>query len=295
VVLLFDGDDAGQRAMERALEVLLPEELRVHAAVLPAGLDPDDYLARHGAEALRALVANAPAALDAVIQRVVSRGCTSPAEKADAVAAMAPLLSMVRAPVERAAWEERLALAVGTEKRHVEAAVRAGRRGEDPHAALPIPVRRVSMADERKLRLLVRVMLDHAELSDRAPLAAVDAFAPGHPLVEVAVRLATEGGRDLEQLAEGLSAEARSLLFSIAVEETPPGGAQAAARGLEDLGRWLHEREERERQRELTSRMRQGDADVAALLREKQTSREQARARWQAEDGDPQLRGLSTR
>jgi DNA primase len=295
VVLLFDGDEAGQRAMERALEVLLPEEIRVHAAVLPAGLDPDDFLARHGAEALCALVASAPAALDAVIQRVVSRGCASPAQKADAVAAMAPLLSMVRAPVERAAWEERLALAVGTEKRHVEAAVRAGRRGEDPHAAVPIPVRRVSMADERKLRLLVRVMLDHADLADRAPLAAIDAFAPGHPLVEVAVRLATEAGRDLEQLADGLSPEARSLLFAIAVEESPPGGIDSAARALEDLERWLREREERERQRELTLRMRHGDADIAALLREKQLTREQTRARWEADDGDPRLRGASTR
>jgi len=295
VVLLFDGDEAGQRAMERALEVLLPEELRVHAAVLPAGMDPDDFLARHGPEALVRLVDAAPSALDAVIRRVVSRGRASPAEKADAVAAMAPLLAMVRAPVERAAWEERLALAVGTERRHVEAAVRAGRRGEDPHAALPIPARRVSMADERKLRLLVRVMLDHPDLADRAPLAAVDAFAPGHPLVEVAVRLAAEGGRELEQLAEGLSPEARSLLFAIAVEEAPPGGSESAARALEDLERWLHEREERERQRELTSRMRQGDADIAALLSEKQRSREQASARWQAQDGDPRLRGVSTR
>ena len=44
VVLLFDGDEAGQRAMQRALEVLLPEGLRVRAAVLPAGEDPDSFL-----------------------------------------------------------------------------------------------------------------------------------------------------------------------------------------------------------------------------------------------------------
>ncbi len=295
VVLLFDGDEAGQRAMERALEVLLPEELRVHAAVLPAGMDPDDLLAREGDEALRRLVESAPAALDAVIRRVVSRGCASPAEKADAVAALAPLLAMVPAPVERAAWEERLALAVGTEKRHVEAAVRAGRRGEDPHAAVPIPARRISVSDERKLRLLVRVMLDHPDLADRAPLAAADAFAPGHPLVEVAIRLASEGGRELEQLAEGLSPEARSLLFAIAVEEALPGGIDSAARALGDLERWLHEREERERQREITSRMRRGDADFAALLREKQLTREQASARWQETPGDPPEPGVSAR
>jgi hypothetical protein len=153
----------------------------------------------------------------------------------------------------------------------------------------------MSVADERKLRLLVRVLLDHPDLSDRAPLAAVDAFAPGHPLVEVAVRLATETGRQLEPLAEELSPEARSLLFGIAVEESLPGGLDAAAQAMADLERWLHEREERERQRELTSRMRAGDADFATLMREKQLTREQSSARWKADDGDPRLRGVSTR
>ena len=52
VVLLFDGDEAGQKAMERSLEVLLPAGLRVHTAVLPAGEDPDSFLANEGAEAL---------------------------------------------------------------------------------------------------------------------------------------------------------------------------------------------------------------------------------------------------
>jgi hypothetical protein len=79
------------------------------------------------------------------------------------------------------------------------------------------------------------------------------------------------------------------------VEESPPGGIESAARALEDLERWLRAREERERQRELTSRMRQGDADVEALLREKQMTREQAQARWRTDDGDPRLRGVSTR
>jgi DNA primase len=291
VVLLFDGDEAGQRAMGRALEVLLPEELRVHAAVLPAGLDPDDFLAREGAAALRELVGSAPAALDAVIARAVANGCAGPAEKADAVATVAPLLALVASPVERGAWEDRLALAVGTEKRHVEAAVRAARRGEDAHAAVPIPARRVEASDERKLRLLARVLLDHPELAAQAPLASAQALAPGHPLVELAVHLAGEAGRDVDALAAGLAPEARSLLFELAVDESTRADADTAARALSDLERWLHEREERERQRELTARMRQGAADVAALLREKQRSREVSALRSGRARGDPPLRG----
>lgn len=44
VILLFDGDEAGQRAADRAVEVFLSGTLDVRIAVLPGGLDPDDLL-----------------------------------------------------------------------------------------------------------------------------------------------------------------------------------------------------------------------------------------------------------
>ena len=85
VVLLFDGDEAGQRAMLRALEVLLPAGLRVRAAALPGGADPDDFLRREGAEALRRLVDEAKPALEVAILRAAAAGCRTPWERADAV------------------------------------------------------------------------------------------------------------------------------------------------------------------------------------------------------------------
>ena len=151
VVLLFDGDEAGQRAMERSLEVLLPAGLRVRAALLPPGCDPDDLLARDGADALRAIVDRAPAALDFAIDRAVGRGSSSPAEKADAVAAVAPLLALVPSGVERSGFAQRLALSVGTEARHVEAAVRAAERGEDARDARADPGAPRSSPHERKI------------------------------------------------------------------------------------------------------------------------------------------------
>ncbi len=44
VVLLFDGDEAGQRAADRAIEVFFKEPIDVKIAVLPGGQDPDDLL-----------------------------------------------------------------------------------------------------------------------------------------------------------------------------------------------------------------------------------------------------------
>jgi DNA primase len=48
VVLLFDGDEAGQRAADRAFEVFFRETIDLRVAVVPEGEDPDDLLKRDG-------------------------------------------------------------------------------------------------------------------------------------------------------------------------------------------------------------------------------------------------------
>lgn len=53
VVLIFDGDAAGQRASERSLDLLVSEDLDVRVCVLPAGKDPCDSVIELGAEEFR--------------------------------------------------------------------------------------------------------------------------------------------------------------------------------------------------------------------------------------------------
>lgn len=48
VVLLFDGDEAGQRAADRAIEAFFAEPIDVQIVVLPGGADPDDLLKQEG-------------------------------------------------------------------------------------------------------------------------------------------------------------------------------------------------------------------------------------------------------
>jgi len=60
VVVLYDGDVAGQNAAMRGLEILLEAELHVRVIVLPDGLDPDDYLKKYGHDALKEVIKNSP-------------------------------------------------------------------------------------------------------------------------------------------------------------------------------------------------------------------------------------------
>ena len=48
VVLLFDGDEAGLKAADRALEVFFAEPVDIRICVLPDALDPDDLLRQEG-------------------------------------------------------------------------------------------------------------------------------------------------------------------------------------------------------------------------------------------------------
>lgn len=70
VVLLFDGDEAGQRAADRALEVFFAETVDVKICVLPNNQDPDDLLkSEGGVDRLRTLVDEAEDALEHKIKR----------------------------------------------------------------------------------------------------------------------------------------------------------------------------------------------------------------------------------
>lgn len=60
LVLLFDGDEAGQRAADRALEVFFGEPMDVRIAVMAGGKDPDELLKKeNGAEMFRGVLSSA--------------------------------------------------------------------------------------------------------------------------------------------------------------------------------------------------------------------------------------------
>jgi DNA primase len=56
VVIIYDGDQAGESAALRALELLIEEGVNVRVAVLPEGDDPDTFVRRDGAGSFRDLI-----------------------------------------------------------------------------------------------------------------------------------------------------------------------------------------------------------------------------------------------
>ena len=72
-VLVFDGDEAGQKAADRSLELFLGHEVDVRVLALPEEFDPCDYLLEHGADAFRAMVEEAVDPVTFTIRRASAR------------------------------------------------------------------------------------------------------------------------------------------------------------------------------------------------------------------------------
>ena len=59
VYLCFDGDDAGQHAISKAISILKNFDLSLRVVQLPSGKDPDEVIKEKGKEALQELILNA--------------------------------------------------------------------------------------------------------------------------------------------------------------------------------------------------------------------------------------------
>lgn len=130
IVILFDGDNAGIEATERAMETGLEIGRALKAAFLPKGKDPDD-LAFSDPEVLKKMVADASPLIDHSIQIVIKEirdhALTTRADevKLKGLNKVAVWLNMYRDPVGRALREDRFLKELELPKEIFEQALRS--------------------------------------------------------------------------------------------------------------------------------------------------------------------------
>lgn len=295
IVLIFDGDEAGRRATEKALAILLPSGLRVRAAFIPGGADPDDLLKQEGPEALRRLVDAASDALELAVRDAVRHGVATPDQKADAVARVAPLVARVSDAVSRDEYTRRLALAVGASPTAVTTLIRDAVRRPDltPRVdaeALGLSRSRLDTPEDRQLRALARLCLLRPDLlSDENALRMHEILPAGSwkAIIDEIVEAAAEtpssvedpSGIDPFAIESRLDEDARLRLREIAVDDSPIDSQRPASQVLDDLIRWFDDRRRAARAQDLSQRLRDRPEDHESLLAQKQALLLERRAR----------------
>ncbi|MEM0984381.1 MAG: DNA primase [Planctomycetota bacterium] len=231
IVLLFDGDEAGQRAADRAFEVLFKAMIDVRVALLDkaqGAKDPDELLKSEGGpEKLQAVIDNAEHILDFWARRLkVTLAGAGPAAVAsrtrEEVARLHDLGLGSLPPVDRRVLLERLSVATGVSESALRATTPDRRRGPSPafgeaqdtprldprdlpamwRSVLATAMLRPAMAVQQEERLLPMLEAAQFELTDlpeaqRLARAMYELLSEGEPpaLREVMLRAQDDGLR----------------------------------------------------------------------------------------------------
>jgi DNA primase len=136
VVVVFDGDTAGQRAAQKSVPLFVEGDVDGRVARLPAGIDPDDFVKSEGAPAFRSLVEGARPMLDQFIQDSVQEaGIQGTVTALETVAA---LLVKVRNQTTRELYGRQLGAVLGLTQQQVGRALRQAQANEMPRTPAAI-------------------------------------------------------------------------------------------------------------------------------------------------------------
>jgi DNA primase len=187
IVVMFDGDTAGQKAAARALEVMLPfasPRLQVRFAFLPSDHDPDSFVRQFGRQALLQLVETAPPLSRFVLDRAAAgqsldyaegrAAATAEAKRLLALMADSPLKAQIAQDAARQFQTDLQALGVvtarqsGFQPRRAQPSIATA--GARPSASAQGSIRRQA---ERILQILIQVPKAYQSVveHDHFPLA----------------------------------------------------------------------------------------------------------------------------
>jgi len=123
IVVFFDGDNAGRRAAMRGFAVCAESGVWAHGAFLPDGDDPDTFVRKRGAEAVRDLLAQAVPLSDFYFQQVRASG-SEWRDRAQAAQEVMQIIRTVADPIERDMLMRTAAARLGVGEEAMRAALR---------------------------------------------------------------------------------------------------------------------------------------------------------------------------
>ncbi len=231
IIFMFDGDAAGQKAADNAIQYLDKTEALLSCVVLPDDLDPADFVSERGPEALKAQLDGARPLMDFVFESRLGRAdLGSHGRRVAMLDEMCALLSPLKTSVLLDEYATRLADALGVDvsevKRRIKSAApaRQAREQDVPPEDdyVPIPDEMPLSSEEAQQvsveRELLALMTAHPEstraFADRfAPIEWADARDQAIAWAILALPDGT-GAADAVRAAEGVVPDAGRLIAS---------------------------------------------------------------------------------
>jgi DNA primase len=167
-VLAFDSDEAGARAAERAFAFQEQYPVQAVVMIMPDGLDPAEFVAKHGADQVLEAAKAARPMVEYMVRRTVERhDLTNVEGQSAAVADALPMLQKLQDPVRRSEYGHLLADLTGVSEDSVRQSLQRRLGGHPEQVAKTMKRQSARERVEREmLRLLTQ---DRAIFEEYAP------------------------------------------------------------------------------------------------------------------------------
>lgn len=116
IVLLYDGDAAGQHAALRGTDMLLSEGMNVKVLLLPDGKDPDEMAKSYSAEDFRKYIENNQTDFIVFKINVLLQGVTDPVKRSEAINSIVRSIAVIKDPILRDTYLRECAHRTGTKE-----------------------------------------------------------------------------------------------------------------------------------------------------------------------------------
>ena len=152
ITLIFDADEAGQKAAKRSIDILRPTGLQLRVVNIPEAKDPDEFIRKNGAERFKLLLERSANDVEYRLMEIGRRHVlTSAGGRAAYLSEAAALLATLHNPIERDVYAGKLAEEMNVSKTSIltqidQLAARARRREQKTE------LRRVTQQQEKDLR-----------------------------------------------------------------------------------------------------------------------------------------------
>ena len=129
VVLIYDGDNAGQNATQRAIPILEKAGLKVKVLQMQGAKDPDEYLKKFGADKFRLLLEGSSNRIEYQLNAIAKKYDISiDDQKVQFVSDCAALIASLDSPIKREIYGKRVAEAASISEKAVEMEVAKARK-----------------------------------------------------------------------------------------------------------------------------------------------------------------------
>lgn len=165
VVLIFDADAAGIKAMQRTLPLFSAERLPARVLTLPSGEDPDSYAAKYGVELFQQPWEQAQPLFEFILDQAMAEAADSLEGKLRAFEVLKPYFQDDLDPVEKSLWLQMAAKRLGVP----ESALAASCQSTRPTMLVTSASKEENINLEKKF---IKLLLTYPEVMGQCDLEA---------------------------------------------------------------------------------------------------------------------------